>query len=211
MFWTAVLTVLKVLGVVLLALLALLLLAMFLPLHLSLRYEGDAFTAEGGVWFLRFRLWPRPPKKEKKKTSQKPEPSKEEKAPKAKKKKPKPQITAAFVREMLDSLGWMMRRILAGLHIGEVRLCWPVQGEDAAATAIRYGQVSAAACGIQAALENILRLEYKEFCILPDFDGSLAGEKHFSCKITARLYIIVVIAIYALVSVLPKCMKARLL
>lgn len=210
-FWTAVLTVLKVLGCVLLALLALLLLALFLPLRLSLCYEEGSFTAEGGVWFLHFRLWPRPPKKEKKKPSKKPEPSKEESAPKAKKKKLKPEITAAFLQEMLESLSWMMRRILAGLHVGDIRLCWPVQGEDAAATALRYGQISAAACGIQATLENILRLEYKEFRILPDFDGSLAGEKHFSCKITARLYIIAVIAVYALVTVLPKCMKARLL
>lgn len=212
MIGTVLLAIIKIIGTILLVLLAVLLVALFLPFHAAIRYEQEIFAVDAGLFFFNVNVIPGRPKPEK--------PKKEKKEKKAEKKESggkkaarrrKPEITLAFIQDMLDSLGWVIKCVLRGVAVKDVRFCWPVHEDDAASTAIQYGRMLAACSGVQASLQNILRLRVDEFRVLPDFDGNMQTEKHFACKITAQLYIIIVIAIYALIFVLPKLRKARVI
>lgn len=214
MFLSVLLTILKVIGWLLLAVLVLLVAALFVPLAADVAYRGDELSVVAQVLFLRIPILPeKPGKKEKKEKKQKKKKAKPEDGKKksAKKKKKKPLITLQFILDMLESAGWIIKRFFKGLWFKQFRLCWVVHSGDAAATAIDYGKTSAALYAAQASLQNLFNLQVEEFRVLPDFAGEQESEKHFSCKITARLYIIVVIAIYALFRVLPKLRKARLI
>lgn len=211
MFLSILCTIFRVIGWLLLAVLAILLLAMFVPLSANIACRNDETTVDAQILFFHIPILPERPKKKtkKKKEKKKPKPADEKKP--TKKKKRKPLITLQFVLEMLESAGWMMKRFFKGLWFKELRLCWVVHSGDAAATAIDYGKTSAALYAAEASMQNLFNLRVEEFRVLPNFAGEQEAEKHFSCKITARLYIIVVIGIYALVYVLPKLRKARLI
>lgn len=93
--------------------------------------------------------------------------------------------------------GGLLRRILAGVRVYDIRLYLPVHADDAASTALLYGRLEAALHTANAALSNLMRLEWKEAALVPDFAGKAQGGETFSCKITTRLFIMVTAGVWA--------------
>ena len=91
-----------------------------------------------------------------------------------------------------------VKRLCRSLQIRELTILYTVHGKDAAATAMEYGRIHAAIGGGYAAARNLFDIRVRKIDIQPDFAGQAGAQKHFSCKITARLYIIIVLAIYVL-------------
>ena len=81
--------------------------------------------------------------------------------------------------------------LLAHLKVRRVKIVWTVTADDAAATAIAYGALAAACNTAWAILEDLVDVRADELRLEPDFTGERAGERCFSCQITARMYIIV--------------------
>lgn len=193
--------VLKILGILLAVLLALVLIVLFLPITVKLHYEQGNFTVSAGTLGLMFQLLPQ---KEKKKT----------KKPKAKKcgKKTgsdKPQkvqqpsskklhLSVNVICELVRTAGWLLGRILAGIRVHDLRLRLPVHGSDAADTAIQYGKTNAWLYSALGVLQNGLDIRIKELALVPDFNGEKQGTELFSCKITSRLIIMLVVGVRAL-------------
>lgn len=94
--------------------------------------------------------------------------------------------------------GGLLRRVLAGVRVYDIRLYLPVHADDAAATALLYGRLQAALHTANAALSNLMRLEWKEAVLVPDFAGKQQGGETFSCKITTRLFIMVTAGVWAI-------------
>lgn len=200
--------VVKVLLWILAGLAGLLVLALLVPVtaHLQWKQSGE-FTVKIQVLLLRFKVWPRPPKTEKqlakKQKAAKQAAAKDEKA-KAEK-KPATKSPAAGIKFSLDKLngllataGGLMRRILAGLRVHAIQLYLPIQGEDAASTALWVGRTHAGLGAAFGVLNNFLNLEFKELTIYPDYTGQEQGKAFFSCKITGQLLIMVIAGIWAL-------------
>ena len=115
--------------------------------------------------------------------------------------KKEPSVAGVPLRRILDLLptvGAVGKRILAGLRVHAVRLYWPLQGEDAAETALRYGQFCAAWGNVTGLVQNLVRLQCDQVQPVADYLGEHTGEEHFSCKITARVFIMVAAAVYGL-------------
>ena len=215
----ALLLALKALGILLLALLALLGLAMLIPVTVELRYAQERFTARLRVLFYTRRLFPPPPRPAKRrkargeKTAPAPEAPpeaqgrEEEKRPEQPASKPEPParkevqvagVPLKRILELLPTVGAVGRRILAGVRVVHLRLYWPLQGEDAAETALLYGGFCAAWGNGMALVQQLVRVQCDRVEPVADYLGEHTGEEHFSCKITARVFIMVAAAIYGL-------------
>lgn len=101
--------------------------------------------------------------------------------------------------ELLPTVGAVGRRILAGVRVRRLRLYWPIQGEDAADTALQYGAFCAAWGSGMALVQNLVRVQCDQVEPVADFLSEHTGEEHFSCKITARVFIMVAAAVYGLI------------
>ena len=197
--------VLKALLILLAVLLALVLVVLLLPVTAHLHYEAGQFTAAAGTLGLKWQLYPAKPKTG-------PEKPKKPKKPKKKKAPPAPQdgqkaaapkkkrvpLGVSEIFEMVRTAGWLLRRILGGLTIHDVRIRMAIQGSDAADTAVKYGKTSAWLHGGLAGMRNILDIRIRELALVPDFTGEKQGTELFSCKITGRLIIIVISGLRAL-------------
>ena len=201
--------VLKVLLIVLAVLLGLVLVLLLLPVTAELHYEAGQFTAKAGTLGLLFQVYPfqekpegeekprKPKKNRRKKTAvQKKQPAAAGEKPKTAEKKFR--ITLGAICELVSAAGTLMRQILAGLKIYAVRLRLPVQGADAADTAVQYGKTNAELHSALAVLRNFLDIHIEEMALVPDFTGEKQGTELFSCKITGRLIIIVISGLRAL-------------
>ena len=80
-------------------------------------------------------------------------------------------------------------------RIKHICLYLPVQGDDAADTAIKYGKMQAWLHTGLAVINRMLWLEFDEFRLEPDYMGDRAKTERFSCQVSARLIIIVIAAI----------------
>ena len=102
------------------------------------------------------------------------------------------------ILDLLPTVGTVGKRILAGLRVHAVRLYWPLQGADAAETALQYGRFCAAWGNVTGLVQNLVRLQCDQVQPVADYLGEHTGEEHFSCKITARVFIMVTAAVYGL-------------
>ena len=194
----ALLMILKVLGWVLAAVLLAVLVLLLLPAQAELSYESGQFSLRGGFLGLLLPLYPH--KRGKKKKS--PAASKKKQAPAQASAKAaghaKRKITPRLALQILASSGWAIKKLCRSVHIRDLCIRYTVQGEDAAQTALTYGRMHAALGTAYAMVRNLFDVRVKSISIQPDFAGQSEAQKHFSCKITAQLYIIVVIAVYML-------------
>lgn len=190
------LMILKALGWLLAAVLLLLAVLLILPVQLQPVYNENGFSLRGGFCGLLLPLYPRGAgakgSKKKAKTEQA-----ESKRPKKEKKKFKVPPPRAALQILQDACR-AVKRLCRSLQIRELTILYTVHGKDAAATAMEYGRIHAAIGGGYAAARNLFDIRVRKIDIQPDFAGQAGAQKHFSCKITARLYIIIVLAIYVL-------------
>lgn len=110
---------------------------------------------------------------------------------------PRIEWSLGLIARLAGLAGGLLRRMLAGVRVSGIRLRLPVHGPDAAATALQYGRLNAALHTANAALSNLMRLEWEELSLTPDFTGEAKGSEYFSCKITTRLFIMVTAGVWA--------------
>lgn len=217
--FSALLTILQVvfitLGVLLALVLLLLIMALIAPTYVKLTYQDEAFTAVAGLLFVRVYLYPkfyimwdmskfeteaqtaaRLAEKEAKRLAKKAKKDAEREGKIAQKDAAKGgKITLDIIVSLLQTAGRATKLILNALRIEDIRLWVPVQETDPAKTAITYGKTNAWLYGSLAILNNFLYLDFKELQITPIFEENVQRSAYFSCKISARLFIIVVVAI----------------
>lgn len=108
------------------------------------------------------------------------------------------EFSLEVLKKLLPIAGTSMRRILWALRIHHIRIVFPVHAGDAAQTAITVGRINAVLGTGFAVLQNYLRLSFKETNIWPDYTGENQDQAFFSCKITAQMYIMLIVIIWAL-------------
>lgn len=204
-------TVLAVLGWTLLALLGILALLLLVPVRLTVEVKYDKLTVKGKVLFLSFQLYPWKWKKRREAAEDTPQPQETEKqaqpqgqppqeateAPPQGKQAAASKITLSAVAEMVRTAGWLMKIVFRVLRFTDIRLLLPIHREDAAETAIAYGQTQAYLGTALGALQNFLNLKFSKLELVPDFTGSHKYRRYFYCKIVATPFIMVAAALYA--------------
>lgn len=175
---------------------------LFFVLLLSVRVRADAEYIESfGLrvrWlFLRFTVFPRPPEQGKKpKKPKKKKPEKKKVETQGKPKKPNPFRTfyedqgfegvLRLLRDGVDAVGGMMKSIKKHLVIEELCLWMTVsQNSDAAATAIKYGQVCAEVFPALGFLCTNLSVKKYDAQVEPDFIGT-SSDAQFAASISLR-------------------------
>jgi hypothetical protein len=180
------LLILKILGIVLAVLVGVFILLLVLPASVWISYQNDALTVKAGMFFIRFKLWPRPekPKREKTKVEQ------AEKEKKPKESKEKIELTVDQICDAVKDTGAFAKKVLGTMRITQIRLYLPISGADAADTALNYGRAQGWLHASLGFLNRLLWLDFKECRLEPDFTGKSAEPAYASCKISAQLIII---------------------
>lgn len=180
---------------VLLALLLLIAALLFLPVWVSVELRHSQLTVRLRVLFLTFTLLPAREKK-KKKEEKKPQQEKP-KEEGAAKRSPSPRFewTASRVARLAADAAGILKMALAALRVRQIRILLPLQGEDAADTALFYGRFSGWFYGLIATLQNFLDLEFERIELIPDFAGENKYRTSFYCKIGATPFIMLVVII----------------
>lgn len=186
------------------ALLVLLVLLVVCPVWVHLELDYDVLTVKLQVFGLKFKVWPlaekkpkAPKKKKGKKAKKASSATKKDEKPKEKKGLPF-DLSFELIVQLIGLAGGLVRRLLKALKVRDVRLFLPVQGKDPAATAIRYGQIMAAANAAHGALYDAVRLSVDKIEICPDFGGDNKFRRSFYCKIGTCPIIIISVAVWAL-------------
>ena len=155
---------------VLLGLAAVLALLLLCPLRLELLWrEGDVRVTLRYL-FLSLRLFPRPPRKA-------PAPPAPEKSSAGEKKSTRPRkgrVEAVLdgvglVNDLLPQAGRGLGYILRRTTLSRCRIFLTVAREDAADTALRYGQVNAALYSAYALIASLLRVREFRLTVIPDY------------------------------------------
>ena len=121
------------------------------------------------------------------------------KAPKPK--KARPGGLAETLRRLgclVERAGWLAKRVLRAVKVRRIVLAVPVQGQTAAATAWEYGGLWAGLSASLGVLQRGLDLRFERLEIWPDFAGLEQGREVLSCKIEARLIIMIAAGLYTL-------------
>ena len=186
----------------LLILLAVLLVAvvllLFLPVWVTVELRHSRLTVRLRVLFLRFTLFPQ---REKKSEPEKEEAGQQEQGkPPEKKRSPSRRFerTVSRMLTLVRDAAGILRMALGALRVRKIRLVLPLQGTDAADTALFYGRFCGWFYGAIATAQNFLDMEFDQIELIPDFAGENKYRTSFYCKIGATPFIILVVAIKAL-------------
>lgn len=165
------------------------------PVSVLLHYQDSAFTAKLRIAFLTFKLYPRKAKKEKpnrkKARDEEAAPKKESKAAPAEK-----PLSLEKISKIIAAASGGIKLLLRGLKISDIVIFYPIYYEDAADTAIAYGQTQAYLGGICGVLQNFIRFHFKKVDVFADFKNEFANRQSFYCKIGATPFIMVTAALY---------------
>jgi hypothetical protein len=201
------LLILKILGWMLLAAAVLILIALFVPASVWLDYTGGELRIWAGMLFVRVPVYPGKEKTPEQQARQ--ERKKAEKQAKKQEKKARKHgagrrghVAGETLRLSLDQIcaaaggaGRFARAALGAMRVRHIRIVLPVTGDDAADTAVRFGKTNAWLHTCLALLNRVLWLDFTECRVEPDFTGKQAESEHFSCQISAQLFIMVAAAI----------------
>lgn len=157
-------------------------------------FADEAVTADARIGWIRFRAYPRPPKKEepKKETPPKKEKAAAEKKPKAKRSL---QEWVALIHSAVDALLPPLKRSLGrigrGIRIKPLQLYVTLgAAEDPAVGAQLYGEVNAAVWTVMPVLEELADIQEPYIQVDVDFDAvktALRGEAGISIRIGTLL------------------------
>ncbi|HIV87543.1 MAG TPA: DUF2953 domain-containing protein [Candidatus Pygmaiobacter gallistercoris] len=183
-----------ILPAVLLVLVLLLAALLFLPVWVIPELKYDQLTVRLQLLFLTFTVYPfREKKKKKKEQPQREEPPQEQK--KQRSPSAKFEWTASRVVRLAADAAGILRMALAALRVRKIRILLPLQGEDAADTALFYGRFSGWFYGLIAALQNFMDLKFEQIELIPDFAGENKYRRSFYCKIGATPFIMLVVMV----------------
>lgn len=179
-----------IIGWIFLGLLILLLLLLFVPVMVRIMVKDGEFSVKVRVLFITIGVLPAKKKEPKEKKKQEPPPPAE---PEQAEEKPKRTVTEILelVKKGAESASPAMRLLLKWLRVYDLELVLPVHAQDAAAVAIRCGQMHALVASVHAALRNILTIRFRKLEILPDFTGKGEQSTYFSCKIAVSPVIMI--------------------
>ena len=92
----------------------------------------------------------------------------------------------AFAGTVLGHAGWFTKRLLKGLRVRHLRIWWSITGEDAAETALRFGQMMTLSNNLLTYLRQFLSIEADSLWLEPDFTGQQRDKRAVSGQLTAR-------------------------
>ena len=92
----------------------------------------------------------------------------------------------AFAGTMLGHAGWFTKRLLKGLRIRHLCIWWSITGEDAAQTALRFGQMMTLSNNLLTYLRQFISIEADSLWLEPDFTGQQRSRRAVSGQLTAR-------------------------
>lgn len=162
---------LHIVGWVLLGILLFLFILLLLPVHTRARYDG-ALQVWAGLGPVSLRVYPlksskkKPEKKEKTQAAEK----KSRKKATANKKRGSLsfEMICDYIRLGAEALGKMKRRLV----LKNLTCHLKIASNDAAKTAITYGQVTGAVSALYPVLERNLRIKKTDISVDADFEGS---------------------------------------
>ena len=93
---------------------------------------------------------------------------------------------AAFAGTMLGHAGWFTKRLLKGLRVRHLCIWWSITGEDAAQTALRFGQMMTLSNNLLTYLRQFISIEADSLWLEPDFTGQQRSRRAVSGQLTAR-------------------------
>lgn len=102
----------------------------------------------------------------------------------------------AAARLFFGALAPYRAQLLRGVQVNRLEIFWTVTGEDAADTAVAYGRRIALSNALLTLARQFLTIRAESLRLEPDFTGTLAGKRIFSCQIRTRPYIILMILFY---------------
>ena len=188
----ALLAIVKILGIVVLICLGAVVLALFVPVCAKCVWDDGNFTLRGGILWLSVPLYPRHRRKKHQAAPAKNSPQKAQPpAPHGQRR-----VNAQKAVRILASSGPAVKKLCRSVKIRELTLLYTHRGEDAAQTALETGRLHAYLGTAYGIAQKLFDVRVNRICLQPDFAGEVPEQKHFSCKITARLYIIVSIIGY---------------
>lgn len=161
-------------GYILRGILLLLAFLLLCPVEIHLRYRDKQPTMRLRLLgVLTLTLWPQKPQKPKRPKKIKPKPAKPTKTKKPKpKKEPAPLMdTLGIVGDLLPQVGRLLGFTLRHTTIKKLRLRMTVEGEDAAQTAIQYGQLNVVFYNFYTWLAAVTRLREYKIALIPNFTG----------------------------------------
>lgn len=190
-----------ILGYLVLGLIALALIFLFFPVCLLVEFKQEQLAVKLRVLALTFSLYPgrKNAAKHSKKSEKVVEKDTEQQSHlEPAESRPKKKIALSDWVQFISTVGGLMRMLLKLIQIRDIRIIYPIRGEDAAQTAIRYGQFHAYLGSALGVLRNFLNMQFKQVDILPDFNGDCKYQRYFYCKIKAIPFIIIIAVLYAL-------------
>ena len=92
----------------------------------------------------------------------------------------------AFAGTMLGHAGWFTKRLLKGLRVRHLCIWWSITGEDAAQTALLFGQMMTLSNNLLTYLRQFISIEADSLWLEPDFTGQQRSRRAVSGQLTAR-------------------------
>lgn len=175
--------------IILAAVIAAVLILLCIPVAAHIRFEGELSIVISYL-FLRFRVYPQKPKKEKERRKQKSKKLKQ--SAEAGKKEPVGALIAKYgvaetiklISQTAVKLPAVVIRIFRGARLRRLRLKLGIAGEDAAQTAIGYGEVCSVFYPVYGALSSYLKIIGPQVDIHADY----ASEKT-QISASGKLYV----------------------
>lgn len=189
LFFTILLWVLGILAAVLLILL-------ICPVWVHWKLYYDKLSVKLQILGIMIPLYPQTgAKKQKKKPKPQTQPQPQKKQGPAPEKRL--QMTFEKVIGIIKASGGIAKKAIAAIKIRNICVVLPIEGENAADTALLYGKVSAWFYGGLAAAQNLLDMQFESVELIPDFGGDNKYRRSFSCKTGTCPLIMLGVAIYA--------------
>lgn len=109
-----------------------------------------------------------------------------------------------FLEAMLAHAAFTGGRLLRGIHIRHLTVYWTVTAkeQDAAATAIQYGQQIALLNNLLVRAREQMDIRADSLWLQPDFTGELAGRRMLAYEVTLRPMVVVLLALRLLLRLL---------
>lgn len=199
-------------AILLACIIVLLLVLLFVPSFAKITYEKESFSVVVGILFIQvhvyphlYFLWDKYADETEEERAARLAKKKEARA----KKKPKKQVekvgdtkaakgaklTIDAIVTLLRTAGRVTQLIVGALRIEKIRLQLPVHSNDPAQTAILYGKINAWFYSSIAILDHFIYLDFQEIQITPIFEENFEKTAYFSCKVSAKLFILVIVVI----------------
>lgn len=92
----------------------------------------------------------------------------------------------SFAKRLICHFGWLSRKLLRSIRVSQLQVFWTVTAEDAAATAIRYGETITVLNELLTLARSYIKIRADSLRVEPDFTGERRRARRISCLIQTR-------------------------